>query len=106
MNNYTGVKSSMATNAYKVFSTHSHEISGWKILSRLVHSRAPNLGGINGDFQSELATPEFNNGEQLIDFYSRIIILRQKINLSGETVYPTIILFQHMKELSNSDKLK
>ena len=35
--NYTCVKSFMAPKAYKVFSTHAHEISGWTILSRLLH---------------------------------------------------------------------
>ena len=47
MTNDTCVKSSMASRAYKVIITPSHEIPGWKILSRLIHSRAPHLGGIN-----------------------------------------------------------
>ena len=37
MTNDTSVKSSMAPQAYKVVSTHAHEISGWTILSRLLH---------------------------------------------------------------------
>ena len=65
MTNDTCVKSSMATQSYKVVSTHYHEISGWTILSRLIHSRAPHLGGINGDVQSDIATLAFRNGEQL-----------------------------------------
>ena len=64
----------MATQAYKVVNTRAHEISGWKIISRLIHARAPNLGGINGDVQSDLATLAFKNGEQLEYFH--IIILR------------------------------
>ena len=50
-NNETCVKYSMAPKAYKVVITHAHEMSGWKILSRLLHSRAPNNGGINSDVQ-------------------------------------------------------
>ena len=62
MTNDACVKSSMAPQAYKVVSTHSHEISGWKILSRLLHSRAPHLGDMNGDFWSVLDTLTFKNG--------------------------------------------
>ena len=65
MTNDTRVKSSMAPRAYKFVSTNSHEISGWIILSRLIHSCAPHLGGMNGDAQSDIAIPEFKNGEQL-----------------------------------------
>ena len=63
MANGTCVKASMLPQAYKVVSTHAHEISGWNILYRLIHSRAPNLGGMNGDVQYDLATLAFNNGE-------------------------------------------
>ena len=61
MTNYTCVKSAMSPQAYKVISTHYHEISGWNILSRLLHSCAPHIGGINGGVQSDIATLEFNN---------------------------------------------
>ena len=73
MTNDTCVKSFMSPQAYKVVSTHSHEISLWTILSRLIHSRAPHLGGMNGDVQSDLATLAFNNGEQLEYFHSSIL---------------------------------
>ena len=76
MANDTCVKSSMATKAYKVVSTHAHEISGWKIISRLLHSRSPRIGGINGDVQSDLATLVFKNGEKLEDLHSIIIRLQ------------------------------
>ena len=66
----------------------------------------PNLEGMNGDVQSDLATLAFNNGEQVEDFHSRIIRLQQEIILSGETVSPTILIFHYMKELSKSDKIK
>ena len=65
MNNCTCAKSSMEPHAYKFFKTCAHEISGWKIISRLLHSRAPNIGGTNGDVQSDLATLAFKNGEQI-----------------------------------------
>ena len=52
----------MALQAYKVVSTHDHEISGWTILSRILHSHAPHLGGTNGDVLSDLATLAFKNG--------------------------------------------
>ena len=84
----------MAPQAYKVVSTHAHEISGWTILSRLIHSRAPHLGGMNGDVQSNLSTLAFKNGEQLEYFHSRILRLQQEIMLSGEIVSPTRLLFQ------------
>ena len=63
----------MAPQYYKVVSTHDHENSGWTILYRLLHSRAPYIEGMNGDVQYDLATLAFNNGEQLEDFHSRIL---------------------------------
>ena len=76
MTDETRVKSSMAPQAYKVVSTHSHDISVWTILSRLLHSRDPHLGGINGDDQSDLATLAVNNGEQIEYFHSRTLRLQ------------------------------
>ena len=67
----------MAPQAYKVVSTHAHEISVWTIISRLLHSRAPHLIGMNGDVQSDLSTLAFRNGEQLEDFHIRILRLQQ-----------------------------
>ena len=49
LTNDTCVKSSMESQSYKVVNIHSHEISRWKILSRLLHAYDPNNGGINGD---------------------------------------------------------
>ena len=72
MTNDTCIKDSMAPQAYKIVSTHAHETSGWIILSRLLNSRAPHLGGMNGDVQYDLATLDFKNGEQLEDFHGRI----------------------------------
>ena len=86
----------MEPQAYKIVSTHAHEISGWSILSRLLHSRAPHLGGMNGDVQSDIATLDFRNGEQLEDFHSRILRIQKEIMLSGEIVSPFILLFQYM----------
>ena len=106
MTNDIFVKSSMAPQAYKVVSTHAHEISGWTILSRLLHSHAPHLVGINGDVQYDIATLAFRNGEKLEDFHSRILRLQQEIMLSGENVYPTRLLFQYMKVLTKNEKLK
>ena len=65
MTNGTCVKSSMAPQVYKVFSTHAHEISGWAIIYRLIHSVDPNIGGMNGNIQYNLSTLAFNNGEQI-----------------------------------------
>ena len=67
----------MVPQAHNVVNTHAHKISGWKILSRMIHSRSPHLEGMNGDVQSDLDTLPFNNGEQLEDFHIRIIILQQ-----------------------------
>ena len=67
----------MAPQAYKVVSTHAHEISGWTILSRRLHLRSPHLGGMNGDVQPDLATLAFKNREQIEYFHIRIIIFQQ-----------------------------
>ena len=102
----TCVKSSMAPQACKIVSTHAHEISGWTILSRLLHSLAPHLGGMNVYVQYDLATLAFRNGEQLEDFHIMILRLQQEIMLSGEIVFPTRLLIQYMKALTKSEKLK
>ena len=104
MANDTCVKSSMAPQAYTVFITHDHDISGWKILSIFIYSCAPHLGGINSDVRSDLATLAFNNREQLEDFHITILRIQQEILLSGETVSPTRLLFEYMKEFSKSGK--
>ena len=106
MTNDTCVKYSIQHQAYKVVSNHYHEISGWTIISRLLHSCDHHIGGVNGDVQSDLSTLTFKNGEQLEDFHVRIIILQQEIMLSGETVSLTRIILQYMKALPKSDKIK
>ena len=63
-------KSSMTPQVYKVVSTHAHKISYWTILYRLIHSGAPQLEGINGDAQSDLAILDFKNGEQIFNLFS------------------------------------
>ena len=87
----------MGPQAYKVVSTHDHEISGWKIIYRLIHSRAPRIGGMNGDIQYDIANLVFKNKERLEYFHIIIIILQQEINLYGETAYLTRLLFQYKK---------
>ena len=52
----------MVPQANKVVNTNAHESSGWKILSILIHSCPPHIGGINGDVQSDLATLASKNG--------------------------------------------
>ena len=96
----------MATQAYKVVSPHAHDISGRTIISRLLYSRAPHLGSMNGDVQYDIATLAFKNGEQLEDFHSRILRLQQEIMLSGEIVSPTRIILHYTKALTKSDKPK
>ena len=96
----------MAPQDYKVINTCDNEISGWTILYRLLHARAPHAWGINGDFQYDLATLEFKNGEKLEYFHSIIIIIQQEINLSGETVSPTRPILHYMEPLSKIDKIK
>ena len=39
----------MSPQSFKFVTTHAHEISGWKILSGIIHEQTPNLGGMNGD---------------------------------------------------------
>ena len=73
----------MAPQAYKVVITHAHEISGWTILSILLHSRVLQLGGMNGDVQSDISTLVLKNGEQLEGFHGMILRLQQEIMLSG-----------------------
>ena len=96
----------MAPQSYKLVITHAHEISLWTILSRLLHSRATHLGGMNGDVQSDLATLAFKNGEQFEYFHSRILRLQHEIMLFREIVSPTRLLFHYMKALKNSEKLR
>ena len=67
----------------KVVNTHANEISGWKILSRIIHLRAHNIGGMNGDSHSDLSTLEFKNKKQLKYFHIRILRLQQEIILFG-----------------------
>ena len=97
MTNDTCVKSSMTPQAYKVVITHAHEINGLEILYRILHSRAPHLGGMNGDIKSDLLTLLFKKVKQLEDFYSIIIRVQQEIIFSRETVSTTRLLFQYMK---------
>ena len=61
LTNDTDVKSSMAPQDYKFVKTHSHEIPGRKILSRIIHLRAPYLGAMNGVIKSDQTTLTFNN---------------------------------------------
>ena len=96
----------MSPQSYKVVSTSTHEISGWKILSIFLHWCDPRIGGMNGDVQFYLATLVFNNLKQLEYFHSRILIIQQEIILYIETVSPKRLIFQYMKELSNSDSFK
>ena len=96
----------MAPQAYKVVSTHAYEISGCTILSRLLHSRAPHIGEMNGDVQSDIASLAFRNGEQLEDFHSRILRLQHEIMLSGVIVSLTRLIFKYIKALTKSEKLK
>ena len=67
---------------------------------------APHIGGVNVDVQSDLVTLTFKNREKLEVFHIRILRLQQEIILSGETVSPIRLIFQHMKALSNINKLK
>ena len=106
MTNSTCVKYSMGPQAYNFVSTNAHEISGYTFLSIVLHSRAPNLGGISGDVQSHLATLAFKKGEQLEYFHGRILILQQEIMLYGEIIFSNRLLFQYMKELSNNDNTR
>ena len=66
----------------------------------------PNIGRMTSDVQSDLATLAYKNREKLEDFCSRIPILKQEIILSGETLSHTRLLFQYIKALSKSEKLK
>ena len=76
------------------------------MLSIIIHVHAPHLGGIHVDVQYNLSTLEFNNGDQIECFHSRIIILQQQIILYKETFSPTRLIFWYIQTLSKSDKLK
>ena len=43
----------MSPQVYKVVSTYDHEISGGTIITGLIHSHAPHLGGMNGDVKCD-----------------------------------------------------
>ena len=106
MTNYTFVKYSIAPQAYKDVNTHANEISSWQISSRTIHQCAPNIGRMNGDIKYDIETLSLKNGEQLEDFHSRILILKQEIVFYGKTVFLTRILFHYMKALSKSKTFK
>ena len=61
---------------------------------------------MDDDVQSDLATLAIKKGEQLEYFHSRIIRLQQEIILSREIFSCTRLLFQYMKALTKSDKLR
>ena len=67
----------MTPQEYMVINTHANEISGRKILSRIIHEHIPHIVGTNGDVQYDLATLELNNGEQVEDFCIIVIRLQQ-----------------------------
>ena len=46
----------MDPQTYRVVNEQANEISGWNILSRIMHARAPNIVGTNGDVQSDFTT--------------------------------------------------
>ena len=48
----------------------------------------------------------FKNGEKLEGLHGRILRLQQEIMISEEIFSPTRLLFQYMKALTNSDKLR
>ena len=96
----------MAPQAYKVVRTHDYLISGWTILSRLLLYRATHLGVIKGDIQSNLATLMFKNEEELLDFRSIILRVKEEFMLSVENFSPTRLIFQYMKALLKSEKLR
>ena len=96
----------MEPQAYKVVRTHTHDISGWNIISRLLHSRDPYLVGMNGDVQSDISNPALKNVEKIEDFHGRIIRIQQEIILSGEIVSPTRFLFHCIQAFPKSDKLR
>ena len=70
----------MEPQAYKVVNTHAHDISGCKIISRLIYARTTNIVGMNGGDQSDLSPLVFNNGEQHKDFHIIILRLQQKLS--------------------------
>ena len=96
----------MESRSYKVVNTHANEISGWKILSILLHPCDPHIGEMNGDVQSDLSTLAFKTVEHLEGFHSRIIRLQQEIILTVETVSTTILILQYTNTLSKGEKLK
>ena len=86
LTNYTCVKYSMSTQAWKVFTTHAHEISGYKIISRIIHARDPHLGVMNVDIQSDIVTLELKNVEQIEVLITQFSGIDKKLN-SLEKLY-------------------
>ena len=56
------LKASTDPQSYKVVNIHSNEISGSKILNRLLHSHSPNIGGMSCDVLSDLSTLALRKG--------------------------------------------
>ena len=70
----------MEPQAYKVVNTYAHKISGCTILSIIIHARSPHPGRMNGDFQYDLATLAFKNGEILNIFISEFSDFNSKLS--------------------------
>ena len=104
--NDTCVKYSMETQAYKVVNTYAHEISVWTILSILLHSHAPHLGGMNGGVKSDLTNLAFKNEEQLECFSLYNYHTSTGNYPIWKTFSPNIFIFRYMKTFSKSDKIK
>ena len=73
MTNDTCVKYSLAPQAYKIFSTHAHEISVCTIIYTLLQMRSPHIKGMNCDVQYDLDTLVFKHRKQLEVFHSIIL---------------------------------
>ena len=96
----------MTPQSYNVLNNPSYGILRWAIISRLLHSHAPHLVGMNGDVNSDLSILLFKNREQLEYFRSIILRPQKDIIFTGETLSLTRILLQYMNTFFNSDKLK
>ena len=89
LKNDTWIRSYMSPQAYKVTTILDNEVSGWTIISRNLHARAPYLEGINGYVQYNSANLAFKTREKLDEFHVRVLRLQNLVLWIATTAIST-----------------
>ena len=81
----------MAPQAYMVDTNHAYEISLWENLSILIHGCTPDVGRINGDVWSDLATLPLQLEYFIVEFsyFKNKLTFMEKLSLKKILSYST-----------------